>query len=166
MTILNSCFYNMSKWVWTPCKANEDLGVFAGGFNVRYRGQQGNNSIVSNRYNSTSAAFYQAYAFTEGKTSSSMHVLMLSNQVKVLDIRSFLGVTNNRYLVCFPDECELLILPGMNYQQLTLEETRRIHNEKGSAYNVSSEATSVWTSMNSPMNVFYWYVTDPSEQDM
>jgi hypothetical protein len=163
MKILNSCFYSMSKWVWTPCKANEQLGVFSSGFNVRYRGQKDNNSIIPNRYNSTSASVSTAYGFTEGESNSSIHVLLLSNQVKVLDVQTFVGFTNNRSLTCYPDECEILIAPDMNYRQIAMQEANQIVRENGPAYKVSPEVTSMYTRNDTLMNTFYWYVTDPSE---
>ena len=172
METLESCFYPFYKWVWTPCFDNESLEEDANGTNVRYRGQtaaKNGSVIVPERFNSTAASRAPAMEFTNRKQDDALHILVIHKNVQVLDIHTFLGSEQNPDLVCFKDECELLIKPNMKYEQMTEEKALLLYGEYTSEpqYKISRDAEDAFTrnedgSDGPPMKKFYWRVTDPA----
>jgi hypothetical protein len=159
MNILNGCFENFGLWNLMRCRISDE-SITNTGSNVRYRGQQKNDSVIKERYNSTSSSMLKAYQFTGGKDDSSMHVFFFSPEARVMDIPMFLGFKNSD-LICFREECEILIATGENYLPLTLDEVRLLTQTAGRAYKFDPRVTALKTTSGNLLKVFFWYVTNP-----
>lgn len=157
---LLTCFYPIQEILNFECKANEDLGPNASGRYVRFRGQNaenGGNVMVRERLNSTTHSPSVAESFTKWKNAPSLHVLLLSKNCPVLDIRSFLGADQNPELVCFAGECEVLLKPNLQYQRLTFEDAM-VYGAQNADYFVSSEIYDMTDEYGQRIPVFHWFV--------
>lgn len=157
---IKTCFYPVRDILNFECQANERLGPNASGKYVRFRGQHstnGGNVMVPERLNSTTHSPSVAESFTYRKDDPNLHVLLLSRDCPVLDIRTFLGADQNPELVCFSEECEVLLKPDLRYKKLSLADAM-VYGAQDMDYFISSEIYGFKDENNTPIKVSHWFV--------
>lgn len=127
MGALLSSFKPISSYAVAPC----DLySLQASGKYVLYRGETiepntGESShdtarVDHDRLVSASRSIDTAAKFVDGEVSTCcLNVFLMDPDCFVLDVNAFMGTAEaNKPLICFEDECELIIHPGHSYYKI------------------------------------------------
>lgn len=123
---LFSCFQPISRYKVAPCDL--DLG-FGSGKYVLYKGAtieigssesyQDAADVNPGKLVSASRSIETAMRFIEDEFECCLNVFLLDPECSVLDVNAFMGTAkDNKNLICFEDECELIIEPGQRYYKI------------------------------------------------
>ena len=127
-SLLFGCFRPISVYKAAPCTL--DPGLTPSGRYVLYRGNtvemepgftyQEAARVEQNRLVSTSRSINSAAHFVKTEISNCcLNVFLVDSGCRVIDVNAFMGISaESRQLVCYKDECEVILEPGCRYEKI------------------------------------------------
>lgn len=126
MRELFSCFQPISSYKVAPCDLDFGFGsgkyvLYKGATIERGYGESHQDAADVHPYKlvSASRSLETAVGFIENEFDCCLNVFLLDPNCSVIDVNAFMGTADaNKNLICFEDECELIIEPGHRYYKI------------------------------------------------